>query len=549
MWKENKLILLDGIKNKHPLLNTIQTFSKTTKDTIQESKQEVFIILWFLWAWKTTLIENLVLYLESQWKKTKKIINDIGEINVDSNRLNESWLDTIALTQWCICCSDIWSLAQELEKLKETWEMIIIEPTWLATGEDIKKLTKSLGMQTKVITLINTNDYLDQQEDPDKEATIRKQLNIADSVWLTRTTNQSNVQKVRKDLFSILSSWIDILEVPYQTTYENFWSLDLENSIKDFREKIQRNKQYEWYIPMLKKINRSPLSIHHKEHHHWNWNVVSFIWKDIPEKFWEEELNLLIKTLGNNLYRAKWVIWSRQFNYVQSDQKLNRWKFVNTQNYMNIITKKRLDINLNNMCIENCQSQNPNSKTIQQTNSPDNWNITINTAQAKIKTLVEQYHEYIEMYDQKNKLLKENESQFDENRAKEITDLEFKMQKLWDDMKYDNPLIRLEYKRLAYINEGEKKVTTVAELRKHCERPTYICHKRLDFLNKYLKQKFNIDFFDDQNIDPDTSLKSIDWDRQEIQDLCQDEKFMKQWLKYEYFTDNWKTAKRENYMK
>lgn len=549
MWKESKWIFLDRINNQYPFLDSIQTVKRTKTDIVHKSSQEVLIILWFLWAWKTTLIESLVPYLESQWKKTKIIINDIGNINVDSKRLNENWLNTIALTQWCICCSDIWSLAQELEKLKETWEMIIIEPTWLATAEDIKSLTKSFGMQTKVITLINTNDYLDTQEDPHKESTIRKQLTIADSVWLTRTTNKSNVQQVRKDLLSILRPEIDILQVPYQTTEENFWNENTKPEIKDFWEKIQKNKQYEWFFPILKKRNSSTQWIHKKEHHHWNWEVISFIWKDIPKDFWEEELNLLVKTLGNNLYRAKWVISWRQFNYVQSDQKLNRWKFVNTQSYMNIITKKSLDINLNSMCIEHCESKNSNSQSSQQTSIPNNWNIAINIAQDKIKTLVDQYHEYMNMYNHKNKLLKENESNFDENTAKEITDLEFKMQKLWDEMKYDNPLIRLEYKRLAYANEWEKKVTTISELRKHCERPTYICHKRLDFLNKHLKQKFNIDFFDDQNTAPNSSLENIDLERKEIQELCWDEVFMKEWLKYEYFTDNWKTAKRENYIK
>ncbi|MDZ4130827.1 MAG: hypothetical protein U1E02_42655 [Hydrogenophaga sp.] len=53
-----------------------------------------------------------------------------------------------------------------------------------------------------------------------------------------------------------------------------------------------------------------------------------------------------------------------------------------------------------------------------------------------------------------------------------------------------------------------------------------------------MKLQYNIDFWDDQSIDPDTSLQSIDWDRKEIQALCQDQNFMKEWLNYEYFTDN-----------
>ncbi len=97
---------------------------------------------------------------------------------------------------------------------------------------------------------------------------------------------------------------------------------------------------------------------------------------------------------------------------------------------MNIITKKSLDINLNSMCIENCESKNPNSKSIQQTSAPDNWKIATNIAQKKIKTLIDQYNEYMNMYYKKNKLLRENESNFDENIAKQITNLELQMQTL-----------------------------------------------------------------------------------------------------------------------
>ncbi|MDZ4130826.1 MAG: hypothetical protein U1E02_42650 [Hydrogenophaga sp.] len=97
---------------------------------------------------------------------------------------------------------------------------------------------------------------------------------------------------------------------------------------------------------------------------------------------------------------------------------------------MNIITPKPLDINLDSMCIENCESKKSKSGSIQQNSAPDNWDIAINIAQDKIKTLVDQYNQYMDMYNQKNKLLIQNESNFDENTAKQITNLELQMQTL-----------------------------------------------------------------------------------------------------------------------
>jgi hypothetical protein len=89
-------------------------------------------------------------------------------------------------------------------------------------------------------------------------------------------------------------------------------------------------------------------------------------------------------------------------------------------------------------------------------------------------------------------------------------------------MKYNNPFIWLDYKQKAYAHLEDKKVTTIGELRKHCERETYICHKRLHFLNKYLQEVYKIDLYDDSNLSPTTTIQQL-LEQYHIKELSQNE--------------------------
>jgi DNA-binding XRE family transcriptional regulator len=114
--------------------------------------------------------------------------------------------------------------------------------------------------------------------------------------------------------------------------------------------------------------------------------------------------------------------------------------------------------------------------------------------QEKIDILISQYHERINL--NKQKKLLEGDT---EKNAQKIKILEVTIKMLEDDMKYDNPHIWLEYKIEAYKNSSSE-INTIADFKKHAQSPTYICHKRLHFLNKAMKEKFGKDIFD-ENLD------------------------------------------------
>jgi hypothetical protein len=124
-----------------------------------------------------------------------------------------------------------------------------------------------------------------------------------------------------------------------------------------------------------------------------------------------------------------------------------------------------------------------------------------------------------------------------------VSRLESEKKVLWDSMKYQNPYVWLQYKLQAY-KDSPKAIITIWDLKKHCEEPTYICHKRLQFLSNILLTQYNIDIFDEslENLD----IQEVIWFPQ-LMEISQNENHMQNWSLYEFYSINGETAKWENF--
>ena len=66
-----------------------------------------------------------------------------------------------------------------------------------------------------------------------------------------------------------------------------------------------------------------------------------------------------------------------------------------------------------------------------------------------------------------------------------------------------------------------------------------------EIIRRYLKEKYDIDLLtNNQYEEVEIFLKN-----NFVQNLSQNEKFMKEWLSYEYYNENGRVAKWENYKK
>ena len=533
--------------------NIVNKISENSENT----GSEVFLILWFLGAGKTTLLKDLAGYLANQWEQFKVIVNDIGKYNIDAERLKD--FSPVALTDWCICCQDLSWLKSALEELKGSNEKILIEPSGIADGKAIKRVIEELGMQGRVITLVNAQSFPTMSKAEEQIAST--QLSLANVIALTHLpTDKEKNQELRSQL-SQKYPHQPVIEAPYTTnsedlmkddsSYEAIVNLMRKHSQHSHAEhdheheyKHEHEHDHEHKHEHDHEHEHEHEHEHNHDHHHHEHS--KFFTKSIAlsEETSLDQLKDLIAQLGEDALRVKWVIkyWPQafEFDYVRGGE-LEIWNMTTLQPHLNVITQHSLSPELIAMISSGSTSSEKLSYV------PEKKIYSPIEVSAAVSVLLNQYKDYMNMYNEKLALETEYAKNQDSQLAQEIQQLDIALDKLWDDMKFDNPLIWIGYKRLAYANNPEKKVETIWELKKHCERKTDICHKRLDFLNEHLKSDFWIDLFDENQVKAEQSLVDFIKENEAIKKLSQDEQFMTQWLQNEYFQIDGKVAKWQNY--
>ena len=549
--KLNANLPLHEQEKQNTIVNKISENSEATGN-------EVFLILWFLGAGKTTLLKDLAGYLANQWEQFKVIVNDIGKYNIDAERLKD--FSPVALTDWCICCQDLSWLKTALEELKGSNEKILIEPSGIADGKAIKRVIEELGMQGRVITLVNAQSFPTMSKAEEQIAST--QLSLANVIALTHLPSDKEKNQELRSQLSQKYPHQPVIEAPYTTNSEDLMKDDSSyEAIVNLMRKHSQHSHAEHDHEHEHKHEHDHEHDHEHEHkhehdhhhehehehnHHHHHEHSKFFTKSIAlsEEASLDQLKDLIDQLGEDALRVKWVIkyWPQafEFDYVRGGE-LEIWNMTTLQPHLNVITQHSLSPELIAMISSGSNSSEKLSYV------PEKKIYSPIEVSAVVSVLLNQYKDYMNMYNEKLALEAEYAKNQDSKLAQEIQQLDIALDKLWDDMKFDNPLIWIGYKRLAYANNPEKKVETIWELKKHCERKTDICHKRLDFLNEHLKSDFWIDLFDENQVKSEQSLVDFIKENEAIKKLSQDEQFMTQWLQNEYFQIDGKVAKWQNY--
>lgn len=197
-----------------------------------------------------------------------------------------------------------------------------------------------------------------------------------------------------------------------------------------------------------------------------------------------------------------------------------------------------------------------------------NSKVVLAQAQAAVDVLVKQYHQDLALIAQINdiksqrmaeaaKISKEqriplrdvlaNQDSYPAFATLAIKEekLKAKQQLLWDSMFYANPIIWIMYKYQAYQG-GNNEISTIYDLRKHCEPKDYICTKRFHFLNTYLISKQKTPLTNTTRYPDDMRLPLL-YESNAITDLVNDKVFMKLWSEHEFYKREGKVAKWENY--
>ena len=138
-----------------------------------------------------------------------------------------------------------------LEELKNSNEKILIEPSGIADGKAIKRVIEELGMQGRVITLVNAQSFPTMSKAEEQIAST--QLSLANVIALTHLPSD---KEKNQELRSQLSQ-----KYPHQPVIEAPYTTNSEDLMKD-------DSSYEAIVNLMRKHSHNSHAEHEHEHEH-----------------------------------------------------------------------------------------------------------------------------------------------------------------------------------------------------------------------------------------------------------------------------------------
>ena len=138
-----------------------------------------------------------------------------------------------------------------LEELKGSNEKILIEPSGIADGKAIKRVIEELGMQGRVITLVNAQSFPTMSKAEEQIAST--QLSLANVIALTHLpADKEKNQELRSQLSQ---------KYPHQPVIEAPYTTNSEDLMKD-------DSSYEAIVNLMRKHSLHSHAEHEHEHDH-----------------------------------------------------------------------------------------------------------------------------------------------------------------------------------------------------------------------------------------------------------------------------------------
>ncbi len=163
-----------------------------TKNKTPMDKIPVSLVAGFLGAGKTTLLNHIL--NGEHGRRIGVLVNDFGEINIDSQLITRVEGETISLTNGCVCCSirdDLVAAIKQLLQLEPRPDMIVVETSGVS---DPKAAAMAIVMSTHlaaateldaIITVIDASEVLDLDEMNEK--LVEDQVAVADIAIINKT--------------------------------------------------------------------------------------------------------------------------------------------------------------------------------------------------------------------------------------------------------------------------------------------------------------------------------------------------------------------------
>ncbi|OBQ15498.1 GTP-binding protein [Anabaena sp. AL93] len=289
-------------------MNTITLDTTNIIPEIPKQGMPVTIITGFLGSGKTTLLNQIL--QNKQDLKVAVLVNEFGDINIDSQLLISVDQDMVELSNGCICCTINDGLVDAVYRVLEREERIdylVIETTGVADplpiiltffGTELRDLTNI----DSILTVVDTEAF--NEEHFQSEAAL-KQITYGDIILLNKTdlVTAEKLQEVENFIHDIKHG-ARILHTQYGevalplildvglTPKDQYIAIDNEDHHKHEHEHHHAHEHH-----------------HHHSDHLENDGFVSISFQtDRPFDVHKFE-NFLTEEMPENVFRAKGILW------------------------------------------------------------------------------------------------------------------------------------------------------------------------------------------------------------------------------------------------
>ncbi|TVR07536.1 MAG: GTP-binding protein [Phormidium sp. GEM2.Bin31] len=345
------------------------TASDTPLD-LPKQGMPVTIITGFLGSGKTTLLNHIL--NNQQDLKVAVLVNEFGDINIDSQLLMSIDENMVELSNGCICCTINDGLVDAVYRVLERGDRIdhlIIETTGVADplpimltflGTELRDFTRLDSVLTTIDAETFTPDCFDSEA-------ANKQIIYSDIILLNKTdlVPESQLGQLEQELRNIKEGARIIRcqfgEVPLPLI------LDVQyNHTQDYQQEIEEEKAHEHHHDPDHDHHHDHHHEHPHEHHHHhsshldNDGFVSISFQsDRPLSL--ERFQNFLDQLSPSIFRAKGILWfqeSQQKHIFQLSGKrcvlnVDDWKNAQPKNQM-VFIGRHLDETQLRTSLENC---------------------------------------------------------------------------------------------------------------------------------------------------------------------------------------------------
>ncbi|MBE9058462.1 GTP-binding protein [Sphaerospermopsis sp. LEGE 08334] len=297
-------------------MNTVTESTVNTIPAIPKTGMPVTIITGFLGSGKTTLLNQIL--QNKQDLKVAVLVNEFGDINIDSQLLVSVDQDMVELSNGCICCTINDGLVDAVYRVLEREERIdylVIETTGVADplpiiltflGTELRDLTNL----DSIITVVDAETF--DQRHFESEAALQ-QITYGDIVLLNKT------DLVELDKLQEIEDFIHDVKQGARILHTQFGKVPLPlilgvgltpkdeyiiDDVEDTHEHEHHHHDHEHHHH-----DHEHHEHHHHSHHLENDGFVSISFQaDRPFEVNKFE-NFLVEEMPQDVFRAKGILW------------------------------------------------------------------------------------------------------------------------------------------------------------------------------------------------------------------------------------------------